>query len=101
MGDLAFVVALAVMAGCNLYFAPRIKGDRIAMHWSFRGEPTWYAPKLAGLWGLLAFALFIRLVIWAAQTYAPDKVHGAEIGLTLFSVIIAVAHFVTLKVATR
>jgi hypothetical protein len=41
MGDLAFLIALAVMVGLNLYFGPRIKGDRIAMQWSFRGKPTW------------------------------------------------------------
>jgi len=51
IGDLALVIALAVMAGCNLHFAPRIKGDRIAMQWSFAGKPTWYASKLAGMWG--------------------------------------------------
>jgi len=42
----------------------------------------------------------VRLVIWAAQTYAPDKVHGVDIGLALFSVVIAAAHAVTLKVAS-
>ena len=39
--------------------------------------------------------------IWAAQTWTPDKVHGAEIGLTLASAVIVVAHFVTLKIAAR
>ena len=101
MGDLAFVIALVVMAGFNLYFAPRIKGDRIAMQWSFGGKPTWYASKLAGMWGPIAFAVVVRLVIWAAQTYTPDKVHGVDIGLVLFSVVIAAAHAVTLKVASR
>jgi hypothetical protein len=36
-----------------------------------------------------------------AQTWTPDKVHGAEIGLTLASAVIVVAHFVTLKIAAR
>jgi hypothetical protein len=101
MGDLAFVIALAVMAGFNLYFAQRIKGDRIAMQWNFGGKPTWHASKFAGMWGPIAFAVIVRLVIWAAQTYTPDKVHGVDIGLVLFSVIIATVHAVTLKVASR
>jgi hypothetical protein len=99
--DIVFVAALIVMAGCNLYFAPRIKGDRIAMQSSFGGNPSWYAPKLAGMWGPLGFAVLIRSVIWAAQTYTPDKVHGAEIGLALYSVIILAVHITTLKIAAR
>jgi len=99
--DIVFVRALILMAGCNLYFAPRIKADRIAMQWSFGGNPTWHAPKLAGMWGPLAFAVVIRLAILAAQSYSPDKVHGVEIGLILFSAIIVVVHVITLKIAAR
>ena len=99
--DIVFIVALILMAGCDLYFAPRIKADRIAMQWNFSGNPTWYAPKLAGMWGPLAFAVVIRLAILAAQIYSPDRVHSVEIGLILFSAIILVAHVITLKIAAR
>jgi hypothetical protein len=99
--DIVFFAALIVMAGCNLYFAPRIKADRIGMQWGFGGTPTWYAPRLAGMWGPLGFAVLIRLVIWAAQIYTPDKVHGVEIGLILFSAIILAVHVITLKIAAR
>ena len=99
--DIIFFAALLVMAGCNLYFAPRIKADRIAMQWRFGGTPSWYAPRLAGMWGPLTFAVLIRLVIWAAQIYTPDKVHGVEIGLILFSAIILAVHVITLKIAAR
>jgi hypothetical protein len=101
MGDLVFFIALAVMVVLNLYFAPRIEGDRIAMQWTFGGTPTWYASKFAAMWGPVAFAVIVRLVIWAAQTYTPDLVHGVDIGLVLFSVINAAVHAVTLKVASR
>ena len=99
--DIVFLAALVAMVGCNLYFAPLIKADRIAMQWSFGGNPTWCAPKLAGMWGPLAFADLVRLVIGATQIYAPDKVHGAEIGLALFSAIVLAVHVITLKIATR
>ncbi len=99
--DIAFTAALIAIIACNVYFAPRIKSDRIAMQWSLGGKLTWYAPRRAGLWGPLAFAVFVRLAIWAVQTWTPDKVHGAEIGLTFASAFFVVAHFVTLKIAAR
>ena len=98
--DIAFIAALLVMTGSNLYFAPRI-GERVAMQWSFRGEPTWTAPKLAALWGPVALAALIWLVIFLVMTYTPDKVHGPEIGVLLFSMIIAAVHFGTLYAAAR
>jgi hypothetical protein len=36
--------------------------------------------------------LAIRLFIWLASTYAPQSVHGAELGIVLFSVIVTAAH---------
>jgi len=101
MADIVFVAALAAMAGCNLYFSPRIAGERIAMQWGFDGKPTWTAPKLAAMWGMVAFAVVIRLVIYLAMTTTPDKVHGPEIGVVLFSIIIAAGHAYTLAVAAR
>jgi hypothetical protein len=101
VADYVFWPAVAFIAGCNLYFTPRIRGDRIAMQWGFDGEPTWYAPKAVGLWGMVAFALAVRLLIWAASSYVPEKVHGAEIGLLLFSVIVAAVHLLMLRAAAR
>jgi hypothetical protein len=72
IADYAFWFAVAFMAGCNLYFGPRIKSRRIAMQWGTDGEPTWYARKALGLWGMVAFALAVRLLIWAASTYTPE-----------------------------
>jgi hypothetical protein len=101
VADLVFWPAVAFLAGCNLYFGPRIRSARMAMQWRLDGEPTWYAPNAVGLWGMVAFALSVRLLIWVASTYAPEKVHGAEIGLLLFSVIVAVVHVLTLRRAAR
>ena len=101
IGDIAFVMSLGVMLVANLYYGPRVQANKIAMQWSFGGKPTWYATKTAGMWGPLALAVLVRLLIWAVQTYTPDKVYGVDIGLTMFAVIIAIVHVVTLKVATR
>jgi hypothetical protein len=93
--DLIFWAAVAFLASCNLYFGPRIKSDRIAMQWGFDGESTWYASRAVGLWGIVVFALAVRLLIWVTSTHAPARVHGAEVGLLLFSIIVAALHLLT------
>jgi hypothetical protein len=99
--DYAFIAALAFVIGCNLYFGPRITSDRVAMQWGFNGKPVWYAPKGLALWGMLAFMLAVRLFIWLASTYAPQHVHGVQVGILGFSVTVAAAHFYTLRTAAR
>jgi hypothetical protein len=90
--DYVFGAAATFVISCNLYFGPRISGNRIAMQWGLDGKPTWYAPKQIGLWGVVAFMLAARLLIWAASTYDPDQVHGVEIGIIFFSITVAAAH---------
>ena len=99
--DYAFWAAIVVMTACSLLLRSRIRVERIAMQWDFDGNPTWFAPKLLGLWALVALALAVRLLIWAAMTYMPATVHNAEIGLLLFSLIVAAAHLFILSRATR
>ena len=99
--DYVFWTAIAFIVGTNLYYGPRIKTDRMPMQWGLNGKPTWYAPKMVALWGSAAFALALRLLIWAAMTYAPDKVHGAEIGLLLVSVAVVAVHLFMLRAAVR
>lgn len=99
--DFMFWPAVAFIVGCNLYYGPRITRERMAMQWGFDGKPTWTAPKNVAMWGMVAFALAVRLLIWAAMTYTPDRVHGPETGLLLFSIIFAAAHLWILHAAAR
>jgi hypothetical protein len=99
--DYVFWSAIAFMAGCSVYFGPRIKADRMAMQWGLDGKPRWYAPKVFGLYGLVALALAVRFLIRMAVIYIPEKVHGVEVGLILLSVIVACAHLFTLQAAAR
>jgi hypothetical protein len=99
--DGIFLAALAVMTGCTLYFAPRIGRERIAMQWGFDGRPTWSMPKPVGLWALIAFAVAVRLFIAVLLKVAPDRVHGEEPGLSLFSIIVAVCHAAILFAAAK
>lgn len=99
--DYVFWPALALTAAANLYYAPRITSDRLAMQWGLDGKPTWYAPRRTALWGTVAFMVAVRLLIWAAMTYVPDKVNGPEIGLLLFSIIVAAVQLWMLRSAAR
>ncbi|WP_377831171.1 DUF1648 domain-containing protein (plasmid) [Bradyrhizobium lupini] len=96
--DYAFGLALALVIAFNLYFGPRIERERVAMQWGRNGEPTWYAPKWLAMWGMIVFMTAVRLFIWLASTYAPQRVHGVELGIVIFSVIAAGSHlFVLMK----
>ena len=99
--DYVFGAAVALVVGCNLYFSPRVKRERVAMQWGTDGKPTWHAPKWVALWGMVPFMLAIRLFIWLASTHTPQYVHGAELGIVLFSVIVAAAHIFVLKMAEK
>jgi hypothetical protein len=37
---------------------------------------------------MVAFDLAVRLLVWVFSTYTPSKVHGAEGGLVLFSLMV-------------
>jgi hypothetical protein len=71
------------------------------MQWGSDGKPTWRAPKAVGLWGVVAFALAVRLLIWVLSTYTPSKVHGVELGLFLFSITVAASHVFVIKKAIQ
>lgn len=99
--DYVFGAAVALVVGCNLYFGPRIRRERVAMQWRTDGTPTWYAPKWMALWGMVLFMLAVRLIIGLASTYAPQNVHGADLGIVLFSVTVTAAHIFVLKMAQK
>lgn len=99
--DLIFWPGVALMTACNIHFGSRIGGDRIAMQWGLDGRPTWYASKAVGLWGMLGFAIVVRLLIWLAATYIPAKVHGVEAGLSIASITIVASYLFMLKKALQ
>jgi len=97
--DCVFGAAIALVVGSNFYFGPRIKGERVAMQWGFNDRPTWHAPKWVALWGMVAFMLGIRLVVWLVSTYVPQSLQQAELGIAGFSVVVTAAHIFVLKMA--
>jgi ABC-type branched-subunit amino acid transport system permease subunit len=99
--DYVFASAIVLMAALSLYFSPRIAQDRIAMQWGFDGKPTWFAPKPLGVWGLIVFALVVRALIWAAITWIPHLVHGADLAIMLIAVTVVVSHLFVLLRASK
>jgi hypothetical protein len=71
--DYIFALALAVVIGCNFYFEPRIKHQRVAMQWGTDGKPTWYGPQWVAIWWMLPFMIAVRFFIWLASTYDPEQ----------------------------
>jgi Protein of unknown function (DUF1648) len=98
--DYFFAASVAFVVACNLHFGPRISSDRVAMQWGLDGSPNWYAPKWLALWGMVAFMLAVRLFIWLTATYAPQHVHGVQLGILGMSATVAAAHFFVLKTAS-
>jgi hypothetical protein len=37
------------------------------------------------MWGMVGFAVAVRVLIWAALTYAPHNINGPNTGRLLFS----------------
>jgi hypothetical protein len=99
--DYIFALALAVVIGCNFYFRPRIKHQRVAMQWGTDGKPTWYAPRWVAIWWMLPFMIAVRFFIWLASTYDPEHVHGAELGVVLLSAISVGSHIFVLSMAEK
>ncbi len=99
--DYVFLAALAFAVACTVYAAPRIRAGRIAMQWGFDGKPTWRAPKRIGIWAVPAVMLAVRLLIWAAMTYAPARVQWPELAIVLLALIAAAAHVFILTRAAK
>ncbi|MGA7810896.1 DUF1648 domain-containing protein [Bradyrhizobium sp.] len=96
--DYVFALAVALVVTFNLYFGRRIERERIPMQWGLNGQPTWYAPKWFAMWGMVVFMGAVRLFIWLVSTHAPQNVHGAELGIVIFSVITTGSHlFILMK----
>ena len=97
MGDLALLLALVFVSGANLACASRITAERVPMRWGLDGRPTWYASKSVGLWLPVLFAVATRAGVYAAQVYTPDKIHGLNVGLAGFAIVIAATHVFLLR----
>lgn len=56
-----FALAILVIAGSAIHYGGRISISRIPMQWGTDGNPTWFAPRIIGLWWLLYFTAVIGI----------------------------------------
>lgn len=82
-----YLGALAVMAGINVYAAPRIATERVPMQWNLSGDPTWYASKPVGLW----FTVAVMTIVGGSLLL---KVRQPESGVGDWLTVIGVGAFV-------
>jgi hypothetical protein len=74
MPGLPFVI-LAAMLVIALVIASRVRATRVPMQWDFKGEPTWYAPRL------VAFPVIVGLFVLGIVAIAlpADAPHWAKV----------------------
>lgn len=54
-----FAASLIVIAAASIHFGQRIAAQDIPMQWGTDGRPTWYAPRVIGLWWMLYLAIAV------------------------------------------
>jgi hypothetical protein len=79
---IALTVGLAFIAGCAIRYGREITAPRIPMQWGVNGRPTWFAPRLVGLWFSFGFTAIVSAGLLALAHYQPQK---------LMSLIVAMA----------
>jgi hypothetical protein len=56
---IALAIGLGFIAGCAVHYGRRITVSRIPMQWGTNGRPTWFAPRLVGLWFSFGFTAIV------------------------------------------
>ena len=56
---IALAAGLAFIAGCAIRYGREITAPRIPMQWGTDGRPTWFAPRLVGLWFSFGFTAIV------------------------------------------
>jgi len=51
--------SLIISAAISLYYNSILSIDTFPMQWDLNGEPTWYAPRLYGLWAFPVIQILI------------------------------------------
>jgi Protein of unknown function (DUF1648) len=100
VGIFTYCAAVAAMLAAVTYFGKRITAQKIPMQWGFNGQPTWYAPKLVGLWTPICLTT-IGGPLFLVAIDSPSRAEHAAFGLIVFSLIMAIAYGVHLAAVVR
>jgi|GEM_PF-2315329 len=70
---IALAVGLAFIAGCALYYGRQINSRKIPMQWGPDGEPTWFAPRLIGLWSSFGVTAILSAFLLVLALHKPHE----------------------------
>jgi hypothetical protein len=79
----ALAVGLAFIAGCAIYYGREITAPRIPMQWGTNGRPTWFAPRIVGLWFSFAFTAIVSAVLLVLAYYEPQQLTGLIVAMAI------------------
>jgi hypothetical protein len=86
-----YALAVVVIAIATVRYGTRIDSIRIPMQWGFDGNPTWFAPRLIGLWFPLIIGVLVGGVMLFAGLSGEPQGNRIWYGLIAFSLIVAIA----------
>ncbi|WP_426612009.1 hypothetical protein [Bradyrhizobium sp. McL0616] len=80
---MALAIGLAFIAGCAIYYGRKITAPRVPMQWGTNGRPTWFAPRLVGLWFSFGFTAIVSVVLLVLAHYEPQKLTGLIVAIAI------------------
>lgn len=80
---IALVVGLAFIAGCAIYYGLKIAAPRIPMQWGTNGRPTWFAPRLVGLWFSFGFTAIVSAFLLVLAHHEPQNLTGLIVAIAI------------------
>jgi apolipoprotein N-acyltransferase len=96
-----FLAAIFFIAFSAVKFGRRIESKKIPMQWGADDRPTWFAPRLLGVWFQLYFLCAIGGVLFALTFFEPEKIPVLCLSIILVSATTAAAHLYHLKAVVR
>ena len=70
---IALATGLAFIAGCAIHYGRQITALRVPMQWGLNGAPTWFAPRVVGIWFAFGFTTIVSAGLLIAAQYEPQK----------------------------
>ena len=80
---IALAVGLAFIAGCTIHYGRQIRAPSVPMQWDTNGRPTWFAPRLVGLWFSFGFTALLSAVLLALAHHEPQKLTALVFAIVL------------------
>lgn len=80
---IALAAGLAFIAGCAIHYGREITASRIPMQWGANGKPTWFAPRLVGLWFSFGFTAIVSASLLVLAHYQPRQLMALIVAIAI------------------